>query len=236
MPHVLFDIDGTLVRLDGVGRYALVAAVGSLTPHAPQAVSAFIHGMDFRGRTDAMLLNEIADHFGLVVADVRRRLYARYLAALTAQVASRTVQPLPGVVSLLALLKKRSVGVGLLTGNVRAAARVKLRPAGLEYLVQELGGFANHGHARVDIAQYVISKLAQKEVSAKDVVVIGDTQHDITAAHAVGAQAVAVATGWTSVEDLRVANPDALVEDLRDVAPIVALLQMAPKRRLGVGL
>ena len=236
MPHVLFDIDGTLVRLDGVGRYALIAAVGSLTSCAPEGVAAFINGMDFRGRTDAMLLAEIAGHFSLVVSDIRRRLYARYLVALSAQVACVPVLPLPGVVDLLALLRQRSVGVGLLTGNVRAAARVKLRPAGLEYLVQELGGFANHGLARVDIAQYVIGQLAQKNVSAADVVIIGDTQHDITAAHAVGAKAVAVATGWTSKEDLLAVHPDALVEDLRDVAPIVALLQEAPQGRVGVRL
>ena len=92
--------------------------------------------------------------------------------------------------------------------------------------MHELGGFANHGHARVDIAQYVINRLARKKcLRLEDVVVIGDTQHDITAAHAVGARAVAVATGWTSVG--RACKPSILTpwsKDLRDVAPIVALL------------
>ena len=96
MPHVLFDIDGTLVRLDGIGRYALIAAVASLTSYEPR--SRWLHSFTVWISGDAPMpccSDEIAGQFGLVVADIRLTPVCTVLGtALTAQVAEASpLQP-----------------------------------------------------------------------------------------------------------------------------------------------
>ncbi|MCA9513560.1 MAG: HAD hydrolase-like protein, partial [Myxococcales bacterium] len=56
------------------------------------------------------------------------------------------------------------------------------------------------------------------------VLVIGDTPRDVAAARAIGAACVAVATGWTSADDLRAAGADVVVEHLEEAAALAALL------------
>ena len=55
------------------------------------------------------------------------------------------------------------------------------------------------------------------------VFVVGDTVLDIACARAAGARSVAVATGPSDVETLRVAGADVVFEDLSDTAGFLAL-------------
>ena len=50
------------------------------------------------------------------------------------------------------------------------------------------------------------------------------TEHDVAAAHRVGAPAVAVATGWTPWEALSSSGAQLLLSDLSDPAPVLRLL------------
>ena len=54
------------------------------------------------------------------------------------------------------------------------------------------------------------------DVQPEHVWVIGDTPHDVQCARAIGARAVAVATGFFTVEQLRQCEPDLAVADLTD--------------------
>jgi phosphoglycolate phosphatase len=49
-----------------------------------------------------------------------------------------------------------------------------------------------------------------------DTVIIGDTPRDVGCARAFGARAIAVATGWHSVDDLAVHRPDHVFVDFSD--------------------
>ncbi len=55
-----------------------------------------------------------------------------------------------------------------------------------------------------------------------DVWVIGDTPLDVSCARAIGANAVAVATGWHPVEELAGCNPDLIFDDLSDHTKLLA--------------
>ncbi len=52
--------------------------------------------------------------------------------------------------------------------------------------------------------------------------VVGDTPLDIRCARCIGARAVAVATGWHSLEELSVHQPDLLLADLSNHEPLLA--------------
>jgi phosphoglycolate phosphatase len=57
--------------------------------------------------------------------------------------------------------------------------------------------------------------------------VIGDTPLDIRCARAIGARAVAVATGWHSTSELAAHEPDLLLTDLSDATALLERCTMS---------
>jgi phosphoglycolate phosphatase-like HAD superfamily hydrolase len=53
-----------------------------------------------------------------------------------------------------------------------------------------------------------------------EVIIVGDTLADIACARAIGAVAVAVATGFEKVEDLQAAKPDYFLNDLTEFSTV----------------
>jgi phosphoglycolate phosphatase-like HAD superfamily hydrolase len=146
-------------------------------------------------------------------------LIAAYLRNLPESLATRGGRVLPGIAALLETLSKRTdVAVGLLTGNVRAGAKVKLGHFGLfEYFA--FGGFGDHHLDRDEVAREALAEVEQRfngKHSSERIWVIGDTPLDIRCARAIGARAVAVATGWHSEEELTQHEPDLLLATLED--------------------
>ena len=56
------------------------------------------------------------------------------------------------------------------------------------------------------------------------IVVIGDTPHDVTAAHANGAFALAVATGRNGLDELAACGADVALPDLSDTAAALRII------------
>jgi phosphoglycolate phosphatase len=198
----LFDIDGTLLRADGAGSRAFDRAVGACFALAERASE----GVRFGGKTDHAILDEI-----LVLRrghaasdDERARFIATYLPLLEAELADAPgFRVLPGVHDALDYLAARGdVVIGVATGNVADGARAKLQRAGLAGRFA-LGGYGCDSHRRAELVARAIER-GRAAGAHRDVVVVGDTVHDIAAARACGAIACAVTTG---------ADPrDALVE------------------------
>jgi phosphoglycolate phosphatase-like HAD superfamily hydrolase len=123
------------------------------------------------------------------------------------------------VKSLLPLLSQRTdVVLALLTGNLERGAQHKLSHYGVwEHF--EFGAFADDHHERDKLGPFALAR-ARERGHAFDLsrtFVIGDTPHDISCARAIGARAVAVATGVFRSEHLAPHTPDVLLEDLGDV-------------------
>jgi len=227
---VLFDIDGTLVKLGGAGREALARGVAAALGRPFEEVLAAAMEVDFRGRTDTILLEELAGRLGVRVPALDPRMVAAYLGALPETVARSRAEgryeTMPGALELVADLESRTdVLVGLLTGNVREAARIKLAPVGLGHLADRPGGFGDDARERADVARAAVRRLAEAGIPPERVLVVGDTEHDVSAAHAAGARAVAVATGWTDPAVLRACGADLFLPDLRDPAPFLRFLE-----------
>ena len=105
--------------------------------------------------------------------------------------------------------------VGLLTGNIRAGAEIKLRHYGLWHHFP-FGGFADGLIDRDDVARRALAEAEAhigRPIDPADVWVIGDTPLDVRCARAIGAKAVVVATGWHPHEELVACNPDHLLPD-----------------------
>ena len=109
--------------------------------------------------------------------------------------------------------------LGLLTGNIRLGAEIKLRHFDL-WDVFQTGGFSDDHEERDQIAAVARergSRMLGEELRGDQVLVIGDTPFDIRCARAIGAKALAVATGGAKLEDLKLRQPDWAVMDLRAI-------------------
>ena len=224
----LFDIDGTLIASGGAGKAALEAALAD-----EFGITRLIDKLQLSGRTDRAI---ILDLFRLHVIDDTPENHARlrdaYLRHLPSYLHAGRV--LPGIVELLAHLAGREdVALGLLTGNVRAGAKVKLGYFGLHHYFA-FGGYGDHHLDRDDVAREALAEVHRQHngsICPDRIWVVGDTPLDIRCARAIGARAVAVATGWHRLEELAEHAPDLLLADLSDPAPLLARWIAPDERR-----
>jgi phosphoglycolate phosphatase-like HAD superfamily hydrolase len=223
---ILFDVDGTLVTARGAGRQALEHALVRV-----YGVAGGIDGADFRGRTDLSIVRDLLGAAGVPEARIAAGLadcFAAYADELDRVIGDgRRVRVLPGVPEVVRALSARSDAlVGLLTGNVEAGARVKLRPTGLWPLFR-VGAFGSDDADRRQLPAIACARaraLVGREFPFERVTIIGDTPHDVDCARACGAVAIAVATGFHSPDELGACRPDQLLPDLADVDGVVRLL------------
>ena len=221
MPILLFDIDGTLVRTNGAGKAAMEAALMEAL-----GVPEIRDVVPFGGRTDpAIGFDLLTVHERPATPDHVSQLTQHYLDRLPAALDRHGGVVCPGIRELLEALHPRDdVLLGLLTGNVRAGAKKKLGHFGLwDYF--PVGGFGDGHTDRDDVARAALRNDVSHrgEVRSDEVWIIGDTPLDVKCARAVGAKAVAVATGWVTLDDLKKCEPDYAFEDLSDVAGLLKL-------------
>lgn len=221
MHVVLFDIDGTLVRTGGAGKAAMEGALLSAF-----GVAEIRDVVPYSGRTDTAIVGDLLAAHGLDPTPANRAaLRDAYLVNLPGSLAAKGGEVCPGVPELLAALARRpGVVLGLLTGNVRAGARIKLDHFHL-WDFFTCGGFGDDHHDRDDVARAALADARARVggvVNPADVWVIGDTPLDVSCARAIGANAVAVATGWHPVGELTGCNPDFIFDDLSDHTQLLA--------------
>ena len=215
---VLWDVDGTLVRTAGHGRYAFEEAFEAVLGRTPEPV-------DYAGRTDKQIaLTMLAgedQHLGRVLEELEGALELRKEAMRDEGYAY------PGVAEVLEALHGRDdVIQSLLTGNIKANAIVKVSAFGLDrWLDLEVGAYGSDPHEeRSDLVAVARRRATDKYSDPTGAVLVGDTPLDVRAAHDAGARAVAVATGFADPETLRASRPDAYLEDFSDTAAAVAAI------------
>jgi len=216
---VLFDIDGTLLSAGGISARALastlVEAFGTAGP---------MEGYDYSGKTDPLIVRELMGSAGFSQAEIDRRMpstLALYERRLTAALRPEHVTPKPGIGRLVkALADEPSVTLGLLTGNLEPCARLKLGPLSLN----DHFGFGAFGSDHEDRHRLPAVAVERALVATghtflgKNVVVVGDSIHDVRCGRDLGVRAVAVASGKTKMETLAAESPDALLGDCSDTS------------------
>jgi phosphoglycolate phosphatase len=232
---VLFDIDGTLLLAHGAGRRAVHRAMLDVFGVTGPAQHPF------DGKTDPQIVRELGQLAGVSDEQISARMddaIARYFDYLAADVsaAPETVQLLPGVHPLLDALESRDdVTLGLLTGNIAAGAALKLRAVDIapeRFVVGAYGSDAAHRPALPAIAQARARAHLGRDIDGAQVVIIGDTPHDLTCGRDIGAAAIGVETGRFAAADLLPYDPLAVFADLRDTAAVVdAILSVRPGAR-----
>jgi phosphoglycolate phosphatase-like HAD superfamily hydrolase len=214
---VLFDIDGTLVHTGGAG----IKAFARVFAHEFNAHDG-VEKMKFSGRTDTNLVREF---FGLhnipATPENFSRFFELYVHQLEHILRDSHKAECPGIRRMIAGLRAlpQPPVIGLLTGNIRLGAEIKLRHFNLwdEF---ETGGFADDHEERDQIAHAARrrgSRLMGRELRGEEIIVIGDTPLDVRCGRAIGAKVLAVATGGATLCELKDHAPDWAVNDLTEL-------------------
>ena len=214
---VLFDIDGTLIRTGGAGvkAFSKTFATEFGLPQATETVS-------FAGRTDVSLVREIFKQHQIEASTENfARFFDRYPYWLDQFLHQLDGGLCEGVTEFIAGLEQRDEKpmLGLLTGNVRIGAELKLRRYGL-WDHFRTGAFADDHENRnciAEIAHERGGKLLGKKLPGDEVIVIGDTPHDVECGKSIGAKVLAVATGGAKLDELKAHTPTWAVQDLRGI-------------------
>ena len=224
---VLFDIDGTLVLTGGAGVRAMNRALEELLGHTDG-----LNGIPVAGRTDrAILADAVRNADRDLDEPLLETLRARYIDNLAVEIErpGRGVKGvMPGINELLVALELRDdTFLGLLTGNFHEGARIKLSHFGL-WRYFRCGAFGGDSSDRNALVPYAVSRARAcglPEIPSANVLVVGDTPHDVACAIAAGATPVAVATGGYSVEQLRESGARMVFQDLSDTKAFLRLLE-----------
>lgn len=230
MKLILFDIDGTMLKSEGVGRASMESAL--------QSVFGSPGGAEYRydGKTDKQIVREVMKLEGHDDSLIDQRMHLvmeHYVGGLEERIQSGKfrVHTLPGIPQLLDVLEKRDdVILGLLTGNIVEGARRKLAAAGVDFSRFRVNAFGSDNEHRPKlpaVAQQRAKESLGVDLPGDRIYVIGDTPADIACGRELGARAIGVATGHYSVADLAAHNPFAVFEDLSDTAKVVETIESA---------
>jgi phosphoglycolate phosphatase-like HAD superfamily hydrolase len=227
---LLFDIDGTLIRERPLAHQRAMAAavervygvrfrddeepIAEVGPHGKtdhQIVRAIIAA---RGVDDGAVDAGFAE-FDRVCCELH---HAGERPLLSGDDRERTA-------AALEELARAGHTLALLTGNLEPIARRKMELAGLgDFFARGQGGFGSDAEARPKLVPIARERAGVngRPHPADDTVVIGDTPLDVAAAHADGVRAIGITGHRFSRDDLVAAGADAVVDELDEIAAVLA--------------
>ncbi len=217
---VLFDIDGTLLVTGGAGGIAWQRAFEEL-----YGVEADVAEHTDAGMTDPeivkIVFREVVGREGSQAE--RSRTIAAYLKHLPDTVAeSDGYRVMPGIEELLERLIEQGLLLGLVTGNIEAAAHIKLARGRLNRFFS-YGGYGSDSPDRVEVTKAGLRRgelVSGGALQDGACISIGDTPRDVTAGHGAGIRVIGVGTGAYSVDQLRDADADWALENVERDFPV----------------
>lgn len=217
---VLFDIDGTLLVTGGAGGAAWQRAFEEL-----HGIEANVAEHTDAGMTDpeiaAIVFREVIGREG--TAEERAKAIGCYLKHLPDTVAgSAGYRVMPGVEELLDRLIDAGLLLGLVTGNIEAAAHIKLARARLNRFFS-FGGYGSDSADRTEVTKAALSRgelISGGTLKDGACIAVGDTPRDIKAGHGAGIHVVGVATGSYSIEELRASGANWVLDNVEKDFPV----------------
>lgn len=211
---ILFDIDGTLIRTGGAGVKAFESVFREVF-----GLENGTGNISFAGRTDAGLIREMMRNHSVDDTDENFDLFFEaYPKWLTHWLGEMGGKICDGVDPFMKHCTARSGAplIGLLTGNVRPGAEMKLRHFDI-WDRFEFGAFGSDHENRNELAVIAWERGKDRvgaDLKAEEILVVGDTPKDVECARAIGANVLAVTTGGATRVELSDVQPDWLVDSL----------------------
>ncbi|MBB1031026.1 HAD hydrolase-like protein [Dietzia sp. SLG310A2-38A2] len=223
---VLWDLDLTLLDPAGFGSRMIAPALAEMVGREP------VMDVSFAGRTDRAICTELLERNGI---EPREDLVTTLLHAVAERCEAHGQDlldagggALPGAHDAVAALASvDGLHQGIVTGNMRRTALLKLRLCGFDGLPDpRLGAFGDHHADRADLVRGALTTARGRglDVSADHAVVIGDHVHDVRGALDAGVRCVAIATGRVSADELRSAGARSVLPHLTDADALLSAI------------
>lgn len=215
----LFDIDGTLIAPGPLPRRLLNAAVAEAAGRSPQ-----LGYSDVAGFTDPAIVRNALKKLGIAdgqVGELTATILAAYLERLGDQFpTSRESRVYDDALKLLERVTSRGYAVGLLTGNLRQAALIKLDRFGLSNRFP-CGVYGDDVEDRG--AMPWVARVRAREVYGiafpwQDMILVGDTARDAQAAAQNGIRSLIVCRRQEYRDQILAARAGQVVDRLDDPA------------------
>ena len=226
MKLLLFDIDGTLLISNGAGRRAMNKSLSKMMG----IDTITLKGIDFGGRTDQQIIFDILLANGMNPSEASTALPGAlnaYERAFTEAFQKDFFTALEGAVDLVKTLAKYDhLQLALLTGNIKNTAYLKVEAIGLDGYFP-FGAFGSDHAERGKLPQLAVDRALEfngHQYKEKDIVIIGDTKHDILCGKPLNVLSIAVATGHYKSGDLSQYDPDVLMDDLSNMDKFLELV------------
>ena len=217
---VLWDIDGTLLKTGGAGAVAWQRAFRELWE-----VDANITEHTREGMTDPeiaeIIFREVVGRDGS--DEERAAAIAGYLSHLQEAVdESEGYELMPGIEGILPRLAEAGVLLGIVTGNIEAAAHIKLGRGDLNRYFA-FGGYGSDARDRTELTRKGVERggeVAGHPLDLETTIGVGDTPRDVAACHGAGIRVIGVATGRYSTAELEQVGADWALPDVTNGFPL----------------
>jgi phosphoglycolate phosphatase-like HAD superfamily hydrolase len=195
---LLFDIDGTLVRM----RRGLPREIFEAMFRDECSLEVSLEGFDYSGKTDRQIVQELGARVGMApeaVEEFQAKAMTYIETSLARMMSLESLELLPGVLELLDDLNTRNdCTLAILTGNTPGGAKAKLDVFGLSKYF-EFGVYGSQAHDRNQLGPLALAMASDlpgmDALAPNDVVVIGDSIRDAACANAIGARSIITLTG-----------------------------------------
>lgn len=221
---ILFDLDGTLVNTidlilashahtvrEHFGNARVPARkeiIANLGRSLPDTLREYVEAM----ADEAAGAGETAEQMLQTYRDYQRANH------------DRLIRPYEGMYETLLELRRRGYTLGVVTSKMYATARMALDSYQLAELLP-LGVYWEDTEKHKPDPEPLLAALHKGGLRAEETVYVGDSVHDIAAAHAAGIRVIAARWGPFDLEDLLLFKPDFVAETPR------SLLDTFPGRR-----
>ena len=228
---ILFDKDGTLIDFDKTWGAAGYHVMRTMSDGDETRLNRLIDvtDYDFERRTfrptSHMVAGAAAD-YGRIWADALGRTDIAGVIAdmnrLFMEEAVATLVPIGNPLALLQDLAAKGYALGIATNDAEAAA---FQQADLLGLTPHLDFIVGHdsGHGRKPDPGMIFAFAEKTGHHVADIALIGDSTHDLHAARAAGAVAIAVLSGPATREDLA-DHADHILETIDDLPALLTLI------------
>ncbi len=234
---VLFDKDGTLIDFDGTWGPAFHAIIHALAGGEEALVRAQADALHFslekmRFSPTSPIIAGSSAQYGQVWA---RAIGRSDFAALRAEIdhlsaieSLKTLAPIGRPLEALAALSAQGLRLGVATNDSEASARRHVEALGLLH-IEFIAGY-DSGHGGKPEPGMVLAFADYLGIDPGAVAMVGDSIHDLQAARAAGALAVAVLTGPAQRAELE-PHADHVVADIGALPAFFAALAAGGQRR-----
>ena len=226
---VIFDLDGTLLTTGGAGAVAWDKAFQEVFGKSVDIAKVTESGMTDHDVAFAALRTVLDREPSHQDIDELTPVYVRELPEAVASSEKYRIEP--GIVELLERLAAEGIPLGMTTGNIEPAAKIKMERGDLNHFFA-FGGYGSDSPNRAELTLHAIKRgvvtcatgsfpNGRPQVLPKDdFIAVGDTPRDVSAAHEAGIRIVSVATGLFDLETLKAAGPEWALPTVEEGFPV----------------